>query len=452
MNRTGLSARPSPRALHQAASGLARIDPATARLTRLFCDGRFEARLREVCDLGEWRVEPQRGAESDDLCWVELRYDGGSASIGLDTAQYPALAALAGGGPGKATDADADADAAHGATHDPRSGSRDDARADSHDRARTATAQSGADAAAPLACAIAALLLTPLIDCLESFGALGVTVVSLSRVAPGARRANRRAHGSDGAAATEQAKPARQVQAAQDTRDTQAAQDAQEPDSPALTVRCVCNGQRYECRIGEVEHSWLDLVDTQIALQRLPLRTRVGEIPVPAYLVIGEKQLAIRTLRRLRPGDVVLRVTPAALLALDGAAAADDLELRWGPAGTHLLVARTTLDGRNLVLNTDPTMTYRNDRPEFGTTDADANTSIDELDLPVKFEIETVTLPLMQLSALRAGYVLELPTTLRDARVRLVSYGQLIGIGEMVTVGEQLGVRVIEMFGSHDAN
>jgi type III secretion protein Q len=82
----------------------------------------------------------------------------------------------------------------------------------------------------------------------------------------------------------------------------------------------------------------------------------------------------------------------------------------------------------------------------------DVGTSIDELDLPVRFEIETVTLPLVQLSALRAGYVLELPGTLRDARVRLVSYGQLIGVGELVSVGEQLGVRVIEMFGSHDAD
>jgi type III secretion protein Q len=376
MNHTGHSARNTVHALHDIPNSLPQIDPAHAHLTRLLCDGRFEARLRQLCGITEWQVAPaSTAAAHDDLCWVDLHYDGGRLSIGLDAAQYPALAAL---------------------SADPRGG-------DTHE---------GGDAAAPLACAVAGLLLTPLIDLIESLGAPGVSVASLSRRAPKARHAG----------------------------------------GQALAVRCVRNAGHYACRLGQVERSWLELIERQLGMHRLPFTQRVSEIRVPGYLLVGERRLTIKTLGGLRPGDVVLRAASPALRALDGTDAASDLELRWGPAGTHQFVARVTLDGQHLVLNTDPTMIYTNDRPDLGTTDAESSTSIDELDLPVKFEIETVTLPLVQLSALRAGYVLELPATLRDARVRLVSYGQLIGIGELVTVGEQMGVRVIEMFGSHDAN
>lgn len=70
---------------------------------------------------------------------------------------------------------------------------------------------------------------------------------------------------------------------------------------------------------------------------------------------------------------------------------------------------------------------------------------IGELDLPVKIEIDTVSLPVAQLSALRAGYVLELPVPVRDAQVKLVSYGQVIAYGELVAVGEHIGVRIIRI-------
>jgi len=70
---------------------------------------------------------------------------------------------------------------------------------------------------------------------------------------------------------------------------------------------------------------------------------------------------------------------------------------------------------------------------------------INELNLPVKFELDTVSLPVVQLSALRPGYVVELPVTVNAARIRLTAYGQMIGLGELVTVGEHLGVRVLQI-------
>ena len=75
----------------------------------------------------------------------------------------------------------------------------------------------------------------------------------------------------------------------------------------------------------------------------------------------------------------------------------------------------------------------------------EAPVAIGELDLPVKIEIDTVALPVAQLSALRAGYVLELPVPVREAQVRLVSYGQMIALGELVAVGDHIGVRIVRM-------
>lgn len=75
----------------------------------------------------------------------------------------------------------------------------------------------------------------------------------------------------------------------------------------------------------------------------------------------------------------------------------------------------------------------------------DTPVSIGELDLPVKVEIDTVSLPVAQLSALRAGYVLQMPVLVRDAQVRLVSYGQTVAYGELVAVGEHLGVRIVRV-------
>ena len=83
------------------------------------------------------------------------------------------------------------------------------------------------------------------------------------------------------------------------------------------------------------------------------------------------------------------------------------------------------------------------------TDSVDSPMEISNLDLPLKLEIDTVSLPVSQLSALRAGYVLELPTSAPEARIRLVTYGQTIGFGELVTVGDHLGVRLVQLAPSH---
>ncbi len=222
----------------------------------------------------------------------------------------------------------------------------------------------------------------------------------------------------------------------------------------ALALRFTLDGHRFECVLDRIAPAWIDTMERRIAPQRVPFASCISRIGIPASLGIGERTLSVQTLNGLRPGDVVLRVAPAALRTLlDMPQQADHVDVYLGAPGARRFHVRATLDGSRLVINTDPQMTQENSRTDATLDGGDlpVAASIDDLELPVRFEIETITLPLVQLSALRSGYVLELPGTVRDARVRLLAYGQVIGTGELVTVGEHLGVRIVHMANGHDS-
>ncbi|PRD96946.1 YscQ/HrcQ family type III secretion apparatus protein [Burkholderia ambifaria] len=221
-----------------------------------------------------------------------------------------------------------------------------------------------------------------------------------------------------------------------------------------LVLRFTMRGHRFECILDRVAPAWIDAIEQRIAPQCVPFSNCISQIGVPAWVDIGERALSVQTLNGLRAGDVVLRVAPASLRTLlDTPQQADCVDVYLGAPGARRFHVRASLDGTRLVITSDPQMTHETSRTEASLDgdDIPVAASIDELELPVRFEIETITLPLVQLSALRAGYVLELPRTLREARVRLLSYGQVIGTGELVAVGEHLGVRIVQMANGHDS-
>lgn len=71
--------------------------------------------------------------------------------------------------------------------------------------------------------------------------------------------------------------------------------------------------------------------------------------------------------------------------------------------------------------------------------------AIDDLQVPVAFEIDSTLLSLAEIAALGPGAVIELDVALANARVHLVSHGQTLGCGQLVAVGDQLGVRIERM-------
>jgi type III secretion protein Q len=196
-----------------------------------------------------------------------------------------------------------------------------------------------------------------------------------------------------------------------------------------------------------------------------------ADLQVPGQLIIGIKPIAVDTLAALEPGDVLLRgVDPSFAAAwLAGTELSSSTLPRavasWGTPGLTRLTAEVDIDGRSLVIVKEPTMS---EELYPASTDAGLATDqasgsgevpnvalgsypihIGELELPVQFEIDTVAMPLAQLSALGPGYVVELPMPVDEAQLRLVAHGQTIGYGELVTVGEHLGVRIIRMAHRH---
>jgi type III secretion protein Q len=76
--------------------------------------------------------------------------------------------------------------------------------------------------------------------------------------------------------------------------------------------------------------------------------------------------------------------------------------------------------------------------------------TMSDLMLPVSFEIDTAAISLGELASIRPGYVVELAVPLLEATVRLVCHGQTLGTGQLIAIGDQLGVRINRMATHHD--
>lgn len=217
---------------------------------------------------------------------------------------------------------------------------------------------------------------------------------------------------------------------------------------PALHTVVFRVGER-EIKLGiiNIDDSWINHLETLVAEQCVPYPPCISSLAVPGRIELGTRTFSIAALASLRPGDIVLRAiqhtpntifgdTPKPLSA----------PITWGNPGMRQLSATVCIADNTLTLTGVPFMnrTTEND-PISSAEPSEAPVAIGELDLPVKIEIDTVALPVAQLSALRAGYVLELPVPVREAQVRLVSYGQMIALGELVAVGDHIGVRIVRM-------
>ena len=77
--------------------------------------------------------------------------------------------------------------------------------------------------------------------------------------------------------------------------------------------------------------------------------------------------------------------------------------------------------------------------------------SLGELELPLRFEIETVSIALADLEAIEPGYVIEFDTPVSQARLRLVSCGLVIGEADLIAVGNRLGARITHLVPRHES-
>ena len=65
------------------------------------------------------------------------------------------------------------------------------------------------------------------------------------------------------------------------------------------------------------------------------------------------------------------------------------------------------------------------------------------LPVEIEFEVGKVELRLSDIAGLQPGYVFALPVHLEGANVTIRANGQVAGQGELVAVGDTLGVRLL---------
>ncbi|CAN7379554.1 type III secretion system cytoplasmic ring protein SctQ [Trinickia sp. LjRoot230] len=264
--------------------------------------------------------------------------------------------------------------------------------------------------------AVSALLLAPLLRQLNTLGFSGLRIMSLQHI-----------------------EPTKQVRSL----------------PPLASVALHTGGQTIEFDVVTASDQFLSPLDVYLRADsplRAPLPPTLADLNLPGSARLGTQRIKTSTLNTLRTGDVLLGGVPAHYRAcLDSTRAPLSLELAWGGAGSSRVAAIGTLVHTTLSIKEGPNMRNDTQDTDINTMTAEDFIDMSDFELPVHLEVETVHLTLGQISTLSAGYVMELPVPLAESRVRLVAYGQTIGHGELVAVGEHLGLRIIQMGASPDA-
>jgi len=175
----------------------------------------------------------------------------------------------------------------------------------------------------------------------------------------------------------------------------------------------------------------------ELSAQRVPGRL-LPALGLRGRIRIAERHWPWSALRSLQPGDVVLLEPRAG----DGRPDATWPATVFFGVGTPMQ-ASTELDPQasSVTLNAPPIPS----RGNAGAPDAAPLDALDDLQLPVSFEIDTARISLGELASMKAGTVIELDAPLLQSSVRLVCHGQTVAHGQLVATGEQLGVRITRM-------
>lgn len=155
----------------------------------------------------------------------------------------------------------------------------------------------------------------------------------------------------------------------------------------------------------------------------VPVFEDVG-VPVPVKVIAGEVRLTLVELQAVEVHDVLLA---------DLAAYAQEKQARLWASGRAL--GAGTLQGGSFTLKTL--------NPAGPTTMADTAATVNDLEIQLTFVVGEATLTVGDLRTLAPGHVLQL-TEPAGLGITICANGKPIGKGELIEVGDRLGVRVTE--------
>lgn len=171
------------------------------------------------------------------------------------------------------------------------------------------------------------------------------------------------------------------------------------------------------------------------ALIQLPDAVRDWpQLPIAVHFEVGSSQLSVGEFAALEPDDLIfLERGPW----LEDGSVMIRLAANFG--------WRASVEGDILTLQSLEMGMAEEELFEEGTAPLE---SLDELPITLSFDLGRQTLPYKEIKMLQPGYTFELAKT-QEKPVNLRANGRAIGKGELVQVGDYLGVRVIELY-PHD--
>jgi type III secretion system YscQ/HrcQ family protein len=192
--------------------------------------------------------------------------------------------------------------------------------------------------------------------------------------------------------------------------------------------------------------AWPQALERYLRARPVPCGWVGRQLRLSCRLVCAQVSLPASDLRSLRTGDVLLSSRTGTSLA--HALSQAPLRLLWGDTTLAHLSAEVTYQDGTMTLHQRPepsTPLVPEDVPPAEPREWPLRW--EQLELSVQFALDAAPMTLSELAALGPGHVLQLPQPAQAARVRLLVQGQTLGFGELVVIGECLGVRLHEHLG-----
>ena len=150
-------------------------------------------------------------------------------------------------------------------------------------------------------------------------------------------------------------------------------------------------------------------------------------VPMPLTVTVARLALAVDALRSLHAGDILLPALSAA---------------EW-KAGTCEVWCGPKRLGTGVRQKQSVTIQAMKPAPEAPSSPAPTGPlNVDALPVQLAFDVGQLELSVGQLRTVAAGYTFELPAT-ADRAVTIRANGREIGHGELVDLGDKLGVRIV---------
>lgn len=175
----------------------------------------------------------------------------------------------------------------------------------------------------------------------------------------------------------------------------------------------------------------------------LPRLDALRDLPVPLRIGFEGPRLALADWQGLRPGDVIL-LSNGRMPALQARAARTAWPLAAAPDGWRIAAAAQPLPSpTEPSMSNDETPNDAEGAQDAGAESGSGDALARNLPVQLAFDIGRLEVSVGDLASLQPGYVFALPAQLQGANVTIRANGRTAGRGEVVAVGDTIGVRLL---------